>query len=297
MRLHLIDGTFELYRAHYSPRPGKDVRLGPGEELTDVKASVGVVASMLALLADRSEAVSHIAIAFDNPIRSFRNDMFDGYKSDEGVPSELRRQFDLVEEGCQALGIAVWRMVDFEADDGLATGAARFKAETTQVRIMSPDKDLGACVDGERVVIVDRIRGRETDEAAFRAARCFAPSSMPDYLGLVGDTADGIPGLKGFGDKSVSALLAAYAHLEDIPASAKDWSVPVRGGDKLAATLQAEMTSAKLYRALATLRFDATLPHTSIKELRFNGPGQGLVAWAQKMDAEGLLRAADKLRL
>jgi 5'-3' exonuclease len=295
LRLHLIDGTFELYRAHYSPRPGKEASVGPNGAVWDVKASVGVVSSMLALLGDKAEAVTHMAIAFDNPIRSFRNDLFADYKSDEGVPPELRQQFDLVEEGCRALGLPVWRMEAFEADDGLATGARRFKGAVDQVRIMSPDKDLGACLDGERVVIVDRIRARETTEATFRAARGFGPASMPDYLALVGDSADGIPGLRGFGEKSTGSLLGMYPHLEDIPASAQDWGVKLRGADKLAATLQTELESAKLYRTLATLRFDATLPHDNVNDLAFHGPGPTFAAWSQKVGAPNLLRAAEKL--
>ena len=152
MRLHLVDGTFELYRAHYSPRPG---RLSPDGR--DVKATVGVVGSMLFLLHEEAEAETHVAIAFDNPIRSFRNDLFEGYKSDEGVPPELRSQFDAVEEGCRAIGLSVLSMRDFEADDGLATAAARFRDQVEQVRILTPDKDLGQCLSGRRVVQRDKL--------------------------------------------------------------------------------------------------------------------------------------------
>jgi len=202
-RLHLVDGTYELFRAHYAPRPE---HRAPGG--WDAKATVGVAASLLALLNDADEAVTHIAVAFDNPIRSFRNDLFPDYKSDEGVPPELRSQFDTVETAVRALGIAVWSMREFEADDGLASGARRFAAEVDQVRIMTPDKDLGQCLQGDRVVMVDRRLNKVTDEAAFRARRGFGPRSMPDYLALTGDTADGIPGLAGFGDKSASLVIA-----------------------------------------------------------------------------------------
>src|SRR5437667_1159281 len=178
MRLHLVDGTFELFRAHYSKRPEQPL-----------KATLGMTQSLLALLANPAEQVTHVAVAFDNPIRSFRNDLFPDYKSDEGVPPELRAQFDTVEEGVRAAGIAVWSMRDHEADDGLASGAARFAAEVDQVRIMTPDKDLGQCLRGDRVVQVDRRQRKVTDETAFRAARGFPPRSMPDFLALTGDTA------------------------------------------------------------------------------------------------------------
>src|SRR3954469_23192852 len=167
-RLHLVDGTYELYRAHYSPRP--DHRAPAG---WDAKATVGVVSSLLALLHDAAEAVTHLAVAFDNPIRSFRNDLFPDYKSDEGVPPELRAQFDTVEEAVRALGVTVWSMREYEADDGLASGAARFAAQVQQVRILTPDKDLAQCLRGDRVVQVDRRQKKTTDEDAFRAGRGF----------------------------------------------------------------------------------------------------------------------------
>ena len=165
-RLHLVDGTYELYRAHFSPRPG---HLDPSG--ADRKATVGLAASLLALLAEADEAVTHLAVAFDNPIRSFRNDLFPDYKSDEGVPPELRAQFDPVEEAVRALGVTVWSMREHEADDGLATGARRFAGEVGQVRILSPDKDLAQCLRGDRVVQVDRRQRKVTEEAALRAAR------------------------------------------------------------------------------------------------------------------------------
>src|ERR1700754_2258057 len=213
MRVHLVDGTFELFRAHFAPRPGKVVGG------IDVKATAGVVGSMLALLEDKAEAVTHLAIAFDNPIVSFRNDLFDGYKSDEGIPTPLREQFDLVEAAARALGIVVWSMDRWEADDALATAATRFGASSAgqdesgrdvQVRILTPDKDLGQVLSGDRIVQIDRIRRKVIDEAAMRERRGVAPASIPDLLGLVGDTSDGIPRLPGFGEKSAAALLARY---------------------------------------------------------------------------------------
>src|SRR5215475_13215654 len=174
MRLHLIDGTYELYRAHYAPRPGHVDPYG-----RDAKATVGIVQSLLALLHDSDEAVTHVAIAFDNPIRSFRNDLFPYYKSDEGVPPELREQFDTVEDGVRAIGVAVWSMKQWEADDALATGARRYLDEVEQVRIMTPDKDLGQCLLGDRVVQIDQRQRKLTTEATFRALRGFGPKSMP----------------------------------------------------------------------------------------------------------------------
>jgi 5'-3' exonuclease len=278
VRLHLVDGTYELYRAHYSPRPGHD---GPNGQ--DLKATVGVVASLLSLLHDPAEDVTHLAVAFDNPIRSFRNDLFPYYKSDEGVPPELRAQFDTVEAALRATGIAVWSMRDHEADDGLATGAARFRDAVEQVRIMTPDKDLGQCIRGARVVQVDRRQNKVTDEAAFRAARGFGPESMPDFLGLTGDTADGIPGLPGFGDKSASTLVGAYARLEAIPDDAAAWTVKPRGADKLAATLRERREDALFYRKLATLVEDAPVSET-LDELRFAGvPRPRFEAWCDEV--------------
>ena len=168
MRLHLVDGTYELYRAHYAPRP--DHRAPSGR---DAKATVGLVQSLLALLHDPEEAVTHLAVAFDNPIRSFRNDLFPQYKSDDGVPPELHAQFDAAEDAVRALGVVVWSMREYEADDGLASGARRFRDEVEQVRILTPDKDLGQCLRGDRVIQVDRRQRKVINEAAFRAHRGF----------------------------------------------------------------------------------------------------------------------------
>jgi len=228
MRLHLVDGTYELYRAHYSPRP--DHRDPAG---VDPKATVGIVESMLALLHDPDEAVTHVAVVFDNPIRSFRNDMYPPYKSDEGVPPELRAQFDSAERAVRSIGVSVWTMREYEADDGLASGARRFRDQVEQVRILTPDKDLGQCIRGDRVVQVDRRQKKLTNELAFHSERGFGPESMPDFLALTGDSADGFPGLPGFGKKSASMLIGAYEHLEQIPADAALWKVKPRGAPQL----------------------------------------------------------------
>ena len=265
MRVHLIDGTYELYRAHFAPRPGHLTPSG-----NDGKATVGIMESLLSLLNDAQEAVSHIAVAFDNPIRSFRNDLYPGYKSDEGVPPELHSQFDSAEEAVRSLGVVVWSMDEYEADDALATGARRFRDEVEQVRIMTPDKDLGQCILGDRVVQVDRRQRKVTNEAAFRAERGFGPHSMADFLALTGDSADGFPGLPGFGKKTASMLLGVYEHLEDIPTYAMNWKVQPRGALQLATTLAAHREEALLYRKLATLVETVPLKD-SLKDLEFRG--------------------------
>jgi len=255
-RLHLVDGTFELFRAHYSKRPDRAL-----------KATLGVVDSLRALLRDPEERVTHLAVAFDNPIRSFRNDLFDGYKTEEGMEPVLLAQLDTVEKAVREAGFVVWSMKAFEADDALATAAMKFATEVAQIRILTPDKDLGQCLRSTRVVQVDRIRKRVLDEAALIALRGFPPASVPDWLALVGDDADGIPGLAGFGDKSAAALLRAFGHLESIPADAASWPATIRGAQRLAATLAEERKNALLYRTLATLRTDVPLPE-SLEELR-----------------------------
>jgi 5'-3' exonuclease len=248
-----------------------------------VKATVGLVSSMLALLHEAEEAVTHIALAFDNPIRSFRNELFAGYKSEEGVPPELLAQFDLVEEAVRALGLTVWSMKDFEADDALATAAARWAGKVAQVRLLTPDKDLGQCVRGRKVVQVDRKQQKELDEDGVRAKLGVAPASVPDLLALVGDDADGIPGLPGFGEKGASALLNAYGHLEAIPDDAASWTVRPRGADKLAATLRANREAAMLYRKLATVVTDVPLAE-SLEDLAWAGvPRERYLALCDKL--------------
>ncbi|AUX27066.1 5'-3' exonuclease [Sorangium cellulosum] len=285
MRLHLIDGTYELFRAHYSKRP--DHRAPGG---WDAKATVGVVASLLALLHHPDEEVTHLAVAFDNPIRSFRNDLFAGYKSDEGMDPALRAQLDPVEEAVRALGVVVWTMADFEADDALATAAARHSGEVEQVRILSPDKDFGQCLSGERVVQVDRRKERVIDEAALRAARGVGPASIPDFLALTGDDADGIPGLAGIGERTAAALLGAYGHIERIPSDPAAWTVAVRGADRIARVLNEEREAALLYRRLATLRTDVPLAER-LDDLRFRGvPRARFEAWCDAMDVRTLKR-------
>ncbi len=283
LRLHLVDGTYELYRAHFSPRPGH-VHGG-----RDLKATVRLADAMLSLLGDRDEAVTHLAIAFDNPIRSVRNDWYPPYKSDEGVPPELRAQFDAAEEAARALGIVVWSMDRYEADDALATAAARWRDAVEQVRILTPDKDLGQCITGRRVVLVDRMRRRVIDEAELMARRGIRPAHVPDWLALVGDAADGFPGIAGIGEKTAAVLLRAFGRLEAIPSDPGAWPAEIRGRERLAATLAAGMQDALLYRKLATLIDDVPLAE-SLEDLRWRGVSHGAFEpWCESVGA-GRLR-------
>lgn len=287
MRLHLVDGTFELFRAHYSKRPEH-----AGPDGRDLKASVGLAGSLLALLHDPAEAVTHVAVAFDHPIRSFRNRLFDGYKTEEGMPPTLLAQLDEAEAAARALGLTTWVMDEHEADDALATAAARFAGEVEQVRLLTPDKDLGQCLAGVAVVQVDRVRGAVIDEAALLGRRGLRPAQVPDFLALVGDDADGIPGLPGFGEKTAAALLAAFGGLDAIPDAPAAWPAGLRGAPRLAATLAARRDEARLYRRLATLVTDVPLAE-SLDDLRWRGPDWGaLEAWCAKVGAPRLLQAA-----
>ncbi len=286
MRVHLVDGTFELYRAHFSHRPPKSAVV-EGIPM-DVKATAGLMASMLGLLHDPSEAVTHVAIAFDNPIRSFRNDLFDGYKGDEGVPAEIRQQFDLAEDAMRSLGIVVWSMDRWEADDALGTAATRYCELAEQVRILTPDKDLGQCVRGTRVVQIDRMRQKTIDEDVVRAVRGVAPSSIPDLLALVGDASDGIPGLAGFGAKSAATVLARWGAIERIPNDVSAWDVKIAGAPRLAATLAAHRDEAMLYKRLATLCVNVPLAE-SLDDLEFRGvPREAFEAMCDRLATRDL---------
>ena len=253
MRIHLVDGTYELFRAHFGAPEAR------GRDGTVVGATLGLMRSLLSLL--REDGVTHVACAFDHVIESFRNDLFPGYKTSEGVPDELLAQFPLAERATRALGVVVWPMVEFEADDALATAAARAAVDShvDQVVICSPDKDLAQCVRGTHVVALDRLRRRVYDEAAVIEKFGVPPASIPDWLALVGDDADGIPGVPRWGARSASTLLAHYGHLEEIPDEANRWTVPVRGAAALAESLATHRVEVLLYRRLATLRTDVPL--------------------------------------
>jgi 5'-3' exonuclease len=265
VRIHLVDGTYELFRAYYGAPPAT------APDGREVGATRGLLRSLAALA--RHEGATHVGVAFDHVIESFRNDLYPGYKTGEGLDPALLGQFELAERAAAALGFAVWPMLEFEADDALATAAARFSddAAVEQVVIASPDKDLAQCVRGTRVVCLDRLRRKTLDEAGVIAKFGVAPASIPDWLALVGDSADGYPGLPRWGAKSASAVLARWLHLERIPDQARDWGVPVRGADALAATLRERREDARLFRTLATLRADVPLTEP-LDALRWRGP-------------------------
>jgi 5'-3' exonuclease len=251
VRVHLVDGTYELFRAWFGAPPAQ----------TSAGMEVGAARTLARQLLRhaREEEITHAGVAFDHVIESFRNELFPGYKTGEGLDPRLVGQFELAEDVTRALGFVTWPMVEFEADDALATAAARCARDprVSEVRVMTPDKDLAQCVTGTRVVTV--WKERLLDEAGVRARFGVAPASIPDFLALVGDDADGIPGLPGFGERSAGTLLGAYEHLESIPDDAREWRVTVRGAARLAETLVTRRADALLYRRLATLRTDAPL--------------------------------------
>lgn len=265
VQVHVVDGTFELFRAFYGAPAAQNT------EGREVGATRALLRSMRRLLAE--PRVTHVGVAFDQTIESFRNDLFDGYKTGEGIDPALFGQFELAERAVSALGIVTWPMIEFEADDALASAAARFSehSEVERVVICTPDKDLAQCVVGGKVVLADRIRSRELDEDGVRDKFGVSPASIPDYLALVGDSADGIPGVPRWGAKSAASVLARYEHIERIPASAADWDVQVRGAKALAENLSVNMEAALLYRRLATLRCDVPLAE-DLDGLRYQGP-------------------------
>ena len=283
MKIHLVDGTFELFRVHFGAPPAHDDAGRP------VGAVRGLLATLLSLL--REPGVTHVACAFDHVIESFRNALFEGYKTGEGIDPDLLAQFAPAERVTAALGIVVWPMVEFETDDALATAAFRWRDEpgVEQVVICSPDKDLSQCVVGSRVICRDRLRRTDRDEAGVVAKFGVPPASMPDWLALVGDAADGIPGIPGWGEKSAGAVLARYGRLEAIPDDAGSWDVAVRGRDRLAGSLRERREEAALYRRLATLRTDVPLAE-GLGDLEWRGARRGeLEALCREIGAEGLV--------
>ena len=252
MQVHLIDGTYELFRAWFGAPPAQHA----GRE---VGATRSILRSLTTLLA--KGIITHAGVAFDHVIESFRNDLFLGYKTGDGLPEGLTSQFELAERAVAALGLTVWPMIEFEADDAIATAAAALDRDPAveRVAITAVDKDMCQCVRGTRVVCWDRFKNETLDEAGVVAKHGVPPASIPDYLALVGDTADGIPGLDGWGKSSAAKLLAAYGHLEHIPDDPRAWSVAIRGADRLATALRAHRTDAMLYRTLATLRLDCPI--------------------------------------
>jgi 5'-3' exonuclease len=263
MKVYLIDGTYELFRYYYAL---PSVREGGVE----VAALRGVVGSVLGLI---NSGVTHLAVATDHVIESFRNRLWRGYKTSAGVEPELLAQFHPLEDALRSLGVVVWPMVEFEADDALASGAALAErdARVERVVICTPDKDLGQSVRGTRVVQLDRRRNLTRDEAGVVSKFGVAPASIPDYLALVGDSSDGYPGLPGWGSKSAGAVLAKFEHLEAIPPSVLDWQLDIRNASRLAATLAELREEALLYRTLAILKRDSAIGAASLDELEWRG--------------------------
>ena len=289
MKLHLVDGTFELFRAHFGA-PGRLSSAG-----MEIGATRGILRSLLGLVTH--DGATHVAVAFDKVIESFRNQMFAGYKTGEGLEPLLLAQFPLAEEASRALGMVTWPLVEFEADDGMAAGAARWAADTEQVVLCSPDKDLMQCVVDDRVVVWDRIRKKIYDYNGVVEKFGIPPASIPDYLALVGDTADGIPGIPRWGAKSTAVALSHYGRLSEIPDKASDWAVKVRGAASLADNLAAQRDDANLYRELAVLRTDVPLPQTSIDELEWRGADRGLMeALCDKLEYPDFLERVPRWR-
>lgn len=289
-RIHLVDGTYELFRAYFGA-PKATTRDG-----REVGATRGILRSLFALL--REPGVTHVACSFDHVIESFRNDLFDGYKTSAGVPEDLMAQFSLAEDATHALGIVVWPMVEFEADDAIATAAHRWREapEVEQIVLCTPDKDMAQCVQGTRIVCLDRLRRRVLDEAGVIEKFGVPPASIPDWLALVGDSADGYPGVPRWGSKSAAAILAAYGHLEAIPNRESEWRVPVRGAAALGASLREHRDEAYLYRRLATLRIDVPLAE-QLEDLRWRGARRDqLTTLCRDIEDEGFLERVSAWR-
>lgn len=288
MRVHLIDGTYEIFRHH----------MGLPREVAARSTSAatrGVLRSVLDLI---EGGATHLGVACDSVIESFRNDLWPGYKTGEGIEPVLRDQFPVLEEGLTALGVTVWGMVDLEADDALATAAARAAADArvSQVVICTPDKDLSQCVRGQRVVQLDRRADALRDEAGVWERFGVGPASIPDYLALVGDSADGFPGLPGWGAKSAATLLARWGSIDTVPDDPADWDVTVRGAARLAGSLREGRRAAALFRTLATLREDAPgVLDDGVDALEWRGPGDGLAGFCRRIDAADLERRARTL--
>lgn len=285
MRVHLVDGTYELFRHYFALPPHKT------KEGIEVAAVRGVLGSMLLLL---EGGATHVGVATDHVVESFRNDLWPGYKTGAGVAPDLFAQFVILEDALTALGIVVWPMVEYEADDALASAAASAADAAEQVLICTPDKDLAQCVVGSDIVQLDRRSGKVMDEDAVIQKFGVAPASIPDYLALVGDGADGFPGLPGWGAKSAAAVLSQFSHLEDIPSDAADWKAAPRGAARLAATLIEQQELARLFKDLATLR--ASLPVlTATEELLWVGPKPEFRNLAGRFGAPALAERAEAL--
>jgi 5'-3' exonuclease len=284
MNVHLVDGTYELFRHFFAVPAAAD------ENGNEVGAVRGVLASVLGLI--EGEA-THVGVATDHVIESFRNDLYPGYKTSEGVPEPLMAQFPVLEDALQEMGAMVWPMVPYEADDALASAASRSALDyrVGQVVICTPDKDLAQCVVGSRVVQLDRRRGILRDEAAVVAKWGVPPESIPDYLAVVGDSADGYPGLPGWGPKAAALVLSQYPHFEDIPKDWRRWNPAIRGAERLANVLFAQWQDALLYRVLATLKLDVPV-FESVDELEWKGPRPAFERFCDRLRAPALYARA-----
>jgi 5'-3' exonuclease len=276
MIVHLVDGTYELFRHFHAVPPARDAT---GQEIGAVRGVVGSIRGML------NQGATHIGVATDHVIESFRNDLWPGYKTGEGIEPDLLSQFPLLEEALTALGVVIWPMVEYEADDALASAAVKAAADPRvgQVRICTPDKDLAQCVSGTRIVQEDRLRRTIRDEAGVAVKFGVPPASIPDYLALVGDSSDGYPGLSGWGAKSAAAVLAKFGHIESIPVDWRGWGVNVARPGALSSTLENNRSLAMLFRDLATLRTDVAV-FASVDDLQWRGPTPAFAAIKSRFD-------------
>ena len=285
MNVHLIDGTYELFRYFFAVPSAKDAN---GQEIGAVRGVLGSVLSMI------EAGATHLGVATDHVVESFRNELYSGYKSSEGVEPELLSQFPILEEALQAMGVLVWPMIEFEADDALASAASKAAVDerVAQVIICTPDKDLGQCVVGTRVVQLDRRREMLRDEAGVLAKFGVNPQSIPDYLAVVGDSADGFPGISGWGPKAAALVFSRYPHLEDIPKDWRQWHASIRRANRLADSLFAAWDEALLFRKLATLRLDVPV-FNSVDDLLWKGPRPEFERICERLRAPELLRRAN----
>jgi len=287
VKVYLVDGTYELFRHYYAVPPSKN------KQGIEIAATWGVLRSVLGML---DGGVTHIGVATDRVIESFRNDLWAGYKTGAGVPADLLAQFPVLERALSAMGVRVWRMTKYEADDALAAAAKEASTYAEQVIICTPDKDLGQCVAGDRVVQLDRRRNITLNEAGVVGKFGVKPASIPDYLARVGDSADGYPGLPGWGSKTAAAVLSRFGHIEDIPRQASEWgvSLSVRGGPVLAATLNAQRADAMLFKRLATLRTNVRVGATADR-LQWAGPRKSFQKAAEELGAPDLFGRANEV--
>jgi 5'-3' exonuclease len=288
MDIYLIDGTYELFRHFFAVPSAVDDK---GQEIGAVR---GVLNSMVSML---NKEVTHIGVATDHVVESFRNDLYPYYKTSAGVPPELMSQFPILEDALVSLGMKVWPMIEFEADDALAAAASKAAQydEVKQIVICTPDKDLSQCIIGDRVVQLDRRRNIIRNEAGVIEKFGVKPESIPDYLALVGDTADGYPGLPGWGAKAAASVLSLYPHFEDIPRNFEQWNPSIRNSRKLSATLSAQWDDAILFRELATLRLDVPV-FSKLEELQWQGPCTDFEAFCERLKAKDLFKRSMRER-